>query len=39
MLKRCSHIDAASKGMIDTNVWDDIESLCVRLAGSTRADI
>ena len=37
MLKRCSHIDAASKGVIDTNVWDDIESLCVRLAGSTRA--
>lgn len=36
MLKRCSHIDAASKGMIDTNVWDDIESLCVRLAASTR---
>jgi DNA polymerase-3 subunit delta len=37
MLKRCSHIDAASKGMIDTNVWDDIESLCVRMSGSTTA--
>ena len=36
MLKRCAHIDAASKGMIDTNVWDDIESLCVRMAGSSR---
>ena len=37
MLKRCSYIDAVSKGMIDSNVWDDIESLCVRLAESTRA--
>lgn len=37
MLKRCSYIDAASKGMIDTNVWDDIESLCVRLAGSSKS--
>lgn len=36
MLKRCSYIDAASKGMIDTNVWDEIETLCVRLAGTTR---
>ena len=36
MLKRCAYIDAVSKGMIDSNVWDDIESLCVRLAGSTR---
>ena len=36
MLKRCSYIDAASKGMIDSNVWDDIESLCVRMAGSTK---
>ncbi len=36
MLKRCSYIDAVSKGMIDSNVWDDIESLCVRLAGSTK---
>ncbi len=36
MLKRCSYIDAVSKGMIDSNVWDDIETLCVRLAGSTR---
>ena len=35
MLKRCSYIDAVSKGMIDSNVWDDIESLCVRLAGTT----
>jgi DNA polymerase-3 subunit delta len=32
MLKRCSYIDAVSKGMIDSNVWDDIESLCVRLS-------
>ena len=36
MLKRCSYIDAVSKGMIDANVWDEIETLCVRLAGSTR---
>jgi DNA polymerase-3 subunit delta len=37
MLKRCSYIDAVSKGMIEANVWDEIESLCVRMAGSTRA--
>jgi len=37
MLKRCAYIDAVSKGMIDSNVWDDIESLCVRLAGSSRS--
>ncbi|MBE9560150.1 MAG: DNA polymerase III subunit delta [Proteobacteria bacterium] len=36
MLKRCSYLDAVSKGMIDANVWDEIETLCVRLAGSTR---
>jgi DNA polymerase III subunit delta len=36
MLKRCSYIDAVSKGMIDANVWDEIESLCVRLAGTSR---
>jgi DNA polymerase-3 subunit delta len=36
MLKRCAFLDAASKGMIDANIWDEIESLCVRLAGSTR---
>ena len=36
MLKRMAYIDAASKGMIDTNVWDDIESLCVRVAGRSR---
>lgn len=35
MLKRCAFLDAASKGMIDVNVWDEIESLCVRLAGTT----
>jgi DNA polymerase-3 subunit delta len=35
-LKRCAYIDAASKGMVDANVWDEIESLCVRLAGSSR---
>jgi len=37
MLKRCAYIDAASKGMIDCNVWDEIETLCVRLAGSSRS--
>jgi len=36
MLKRCAYIDAASKGMINVNVWDEIESLCVRLAGTTK---
>ena len=36
MLKRCSYIDAASKGVVDANVWDEIEMLCVRLAGSTK---
>lgn len=37
MLKRCAYLDAVSKGMIDANIWDEIETLCVRLAGSTRA--
>ena len=37
MLKRCAYIDAVSKGMIDANVWDEIETLCVRLAGSSRS--
>jgi len=36
LLKRCAYIDAVSKGMIEANVWDEIEALCVRLAGSTR---
>lgn len=35
MLKRCAYIDAASKGVVDANVWDEIETLCVRLAGRT----
>ena len=37
MLKRCAYIDAVSKGMIDANVWDEIETLCVRLAGTSRS--
>jgi DNA polymerase-3 subunit delta len=37
MLKRCSYIDAVSKGMINANVWDEIESLCVRICGNSRA--
>jgi len=37
MLKRCAYIDAASKGMIDVNVWDEIESLCVRLSRSPKS--
>jgi len=37
MLKRCAYLDAVSKGMIDANIWDEIETLCVRLAGRTRA--
>jgi len=36
MLKRCAYIDAVSKGVVDANVWDEIETLCVRLAGSTK---
>ena len=36
MLKRCSYLDAVSKGMIDANIWDEIETLCVRLAGVSR---
>lgn len=37
MLKRCAYIDAASKGMIDANVWDEIETLCVRLSSSSKS--
>ncbi len=37
MLKRCSYIDAVSKGLINANVWDEIEILCVSLAGSSKA--
>ena len=36
MLKRCSYLDAVSKGMIDANVWDEIETLSVRLAGTSK---
>lgn len=36
LLKRCAYIDAASKGVVDANVWDEIEMLCLRLAGSTK---
>ncbi len=36
MLKRCAYIDAVSKGVMDANVWDEIETLCVRLAGRTK---
>lgn len=36
LLKRCAYIDAVSKGMIEANVWDEIETVCARLAGSTR---
>ena len=35
MLKRCAYIDAVSKGLIDANVWDEIETLCLRLAGTS----
>jgi DNA polymerase-3 subunit delta len=37
MLKRCAYIDASSKGMIDANPWDEIESLCVRLSNTTKS--
>jgi hypothetical protein len=33
MLKRCAYIDAVSKGMINANVWDEIQTVCVSLAG------
>lgn len=36
MLKRCAYIDAASKGLVDANVWDEIETLCIRLSGRAR---
>jgi len=36
MLKRCAYVDAVSKGMLPANVWDEIETLCIRLAGVTR---
>ncbi len=36
MLKRCAYIDAVSKGLIDANVWDEIETLCLRLAATTK---
>ncbi len=36
MLKRCAYIDAVSKGLINANVWDEIETLCLRLAGTTK---
>jgi len=39
MLKRCAYIDAASKGMIDANVWDEIESLCVRLSRTPKSQM
>ncbi len=37
MLKRCAYIDVVSKGMISANVWDEIEKVCMRLAGSSKA--
>ncbi len=37
MLKRCAYIDAVSKGMVDANVWDEIETLCLRLAGVSKS--
>lgn len=37
MLKRCAYIDATSKGMVDANVWDEIESLCVRLSNTSKS--
>lgn len=35
MLKRCAYIDAVSKGLINANVWDEIEMLCVSVASAT----
>ena len=39
MLKRCAYIDAVSKGLIDANVWDEIETLCLRLAGTSKTTL
>jgi len=36
MLKRCAMIDCASKGMAQANVWDEIQGLSFRVAGSSR---
>lgn len=36
LLKRCAYIDAASKGLITANVWDEIETVCLSLAGSSK---
>jgi DNA polymerase-3 subunit delta len=37
LLKRCAYIDAVSKGLISANVWDEIETVCLSLAGNSRA--
>lgn len=36
LLKRCAYIDAVSKGMVDANVWDEIEILSMKLASHSR---
>lgn len=36
MLKRCALIDRASKGVADTDPWDELLGLGFRLAGSSR---
>lgn len=36
LLKRCSVIDAASKGVADEDAWSELETLCFRLAGQSR---
>lgn len=37
LLKRCAYIDAASKGLINTSAWDEIETACLLLAGNSKA--
>ena len=36
LLKRCSLIDAAGKGVADADPWQELETLCFRLAGSSK---
>jgi DNA polymerase-3 subunit delta len=36
LLKRCSLIDAAGKGVADADPWQEMETLCFRLAGSSK---
>jgi DNA polymerase III subunit delta len=39
LLRRCAHIDASSKGALISaeDPWNELESLCIRLAGQSRS--